>query len=248
MSQQPTSQPDLDDRSSVLTDAAAAQRENHMFTEGAEPLSIWFILGSAIVVLIGGGVLFGGGNLFNYTKTVKPGYERAAAEGEENSGPKPKPAMVAYNKVGGKIYSSCAGCHGNDGIGTDAYPPLANSEWVNGPSLRPAMIILNGCKDPITVAGKTYNGVMPAQGSGMGAKELAGILNYIRNNFGNKNDQLITLEMAQDALDASKERNGGAMTATELDADYKRDLKGEPLDPATMVNPKTLQPVAPASE
>lgn len=236
-------QPDLDDNSSVLADASAANRENHMFTEGAEPLSIWVILGSAIVVLIGGGVLFGGGNLFNYSDTVKADYVRGTAPGAEDAGPKPKPALAAYSKVGGKIYVSCSGCHGPDGAGTDAYPPLAGSEWVNGPSLRPAMIVLNGCQGPIQVAGKTYNGVMPSQGAGMGAKELAGVLNFIRSSFGNKSDKLITLEMAEDALAASKERNGGPMTAEELDASFKRDLKGAELDPTTLVNPKTLEPI-----
>lgn len=243
MSNQSTSKPDLDDHSNVIADAAAASRENHMFTEGAEPLSLWVILGSAIVVLLGGGVLFGGGNLFDYKNTAKADYVRGAAPGSENSGPKPKPALTAYSKVGSKIYVACAGCHGNDGSGTDANPPLADSEWVSGPSLRPAMIILNGCKDPITVAGKTYNGVMPAQGAGMKAKELAGILNYIRTSFGNKSETLVSLEMAQNALDISKERNGGAMTATELNANYNKDLEGAEIAPDTMVDPKTLIPV-----
>lgn len=245
MSNQSTSKPDLDDRANVMANAAAASRENHMFTEGSEPLSLWVILGSAIVVLIGGGVLFGGGNLFDYDNTAKQGYVRSEAPGSENKGPKPKPAMAAYNKVGGKIYVSCSGCHGPDGAGTTDYPPLADSEWVNGPSLRPALIVLNGCDGPIEVAGKTYNGVMPSQGDGMSAKDLAGVLNYIRNNFGNKNDQLITLEMAQNALDISKERNGGAVNAKELNANYNKDLEGEALDPETLVDPKTLKPVQP---
>ena len=243
MSNQPSTQPDLDDNSNVTADAAAANRENHMFTEGTEPLSLWVILGSAIVVLIGGGVLFGGGNLFNYTSTVKPDYVRGPEPGAENSGPKPKPAMIAYSKVGSKFFVACAGCHGPSGAGTDAYPPLADSEWVTGPSLRPAMIILNGCEGPIKVAGKTYSGTMPAQGAGLGPKQLAGILNYIRTSFGNKSDKLITMEMAQNALDISKKRNGGAMTAAELDADFKRDLEGAELDPNILVDPKTLEPV-----
>ena len=243
MSNQPSHQPDLDDKSNVTVDAAAANRENHMFTEGAEPLSLWVILGSAIVVLIGGGVLFGGGNLFDYKNTVKADYVRGVEPGAENAGPKPKPAMVAYNKVGSKFFVACGGCHGPSGAGTADYPPLADSEWVTGPSLRPAMIILNGCEGPITVAGKNFNSVMPSQGAGLGAKELAGILNYIRTSFGNKSDTLITMEMAQDALDTSKARNGGAMTAAELDADFKRDLKGAELDPNILVDPKTLEPV-----
>ena len=246
MSNQPSTQPDLDDNSSVFADAPAASRENHMLTQGAEPISLWVILGSAIVILIAGGVMLNGTNLFDYENLAKADYVRAASPDGAAAGPKPKPAIDAYNKVGSKFFVSCSGCHGPDGAGTDVYPPLAGSEWVTGPSLRPAMIVLNGCKDPIKVAGKTYNGVMPSQGAGMGPKELAGILNYIRTSFGNKSEKLITLEMAQDALDTSKERASTApMTATELDADYKRDLEGEELAMDTLVDPKTLKPVAP---
>lgn len=245
MSNQPSTQPDLDDQSSVLSDASAANRENHMLTQAAEPISLWVILGSAIVILIAGGVMLNGANLFNYDHLVVEGYVRAPSPDGAQSGPKPKPAIDAYKKVGSKFFVACSACHGPDGAGTDLIPPLANSEWVNGPSLRPAMIVLNGCEGPITVAGKTYNGVMTAQGAGMGSRELAGVLNYIRNSFGNKSEKLITMEMAQDALDTSKARGSTQpMTATELDADYKRDLKGEELAMDTLVDPKTLKPVS----
>ena len=49
--------------------------------------------------------------------------------------------------------------------------------------------------------------------------------------------------MAQNALDVSKERNGGQVTATELNANFNTDLVGTPLDPDTLVDPKTLLPV-----
>lgn len=243
MSDNHSQTPDLDESKSVLTDAAAATRENHMLTEGAEPISLWVILGSAIVVLIGGGVLFGG-NLFDYKNFVQSGYVRQDPPDGGEKKVVPKPAMLAYSKIGEKKSVSCKGCHGNNGEGSSSVPPLANSEWVSGPSMRPAMIILNGMKGPVTVAGKNYNGNMPAQGDGLTAQDLAGLLNYIRTNFGNTSDKLITVEMAQDAIDVSKERGGGQLTAAELDEKYNRDLKGEPLDPETLVNPKTLEPVA----
>jgi len=240
-----TSKPDLDDNTNVIKDASAANRENHMLTEGAEPISLWVILGGALIVLIAGGVV--GNSFFDYKSYVKSGYVRADVPGPKGAGPLPAPAMDAYMKVGGKLAkASCLACHGPGGEGVGETPPLAGSEWVSGPSLRPAMIILNGCKGPISVAGKEYNGNMPAQGAGLGAKELAGILNFIRNNFGHQTDKLITMEMAQDALDTSKERNGGQMTAEELDANFNRELKGAELDPKTLVDPKTLEPVAAA--
>jgi len=241
MSEISTSKPDLDDDTNVSTDAAAVQRENQMFTEGAEPISLWVILGGALVLLIAGGVI--GSSLFDYNNFVEPGYVRATAPGAASASTLPKPALDAYLKVGKKSYTACAGCHQPGGEGNAAYPPLAGSEWVTGPSMRPAMIILNGLHESITVNGKTYNANMPSMGSGMDAKQLAGVLNYIRNSFGNKSDQLVSLEMAQNALDASKERNGGQVTATELNASYNIDIEGAALDPNVLVDPKTLTPV-----
>lgn len=243
MSDQHSHTPDLDETTSVITDAAAVSRENHMLTEGAEPISLWVILGSAIIVLIGGGVLFSG-SLFNYNDVVQSGYSRQAPEGDGAGKVVPKPAILAFSKLGEKKSVSCKGCHGNDGGGSGDIPPFVDSEWISGPSLRPAMIILNGCKGPITVAGKEYNGNMPAQGDGLSAQDLAGLLNYLRNNFGHESDTLITIEMAEDALATSKERGGGQVTAAELNEKYNRDLKGESMDPNTLVDPKTFEPVA----
>ncbi|MBT8037101.1 MAG: cytochrome c [Verrucomicrobiae bacterium] len=244
MSDPSTNRPDLDDNTNVITDATAANRENHMFTEGAEPISLWVILGGALIVLVAGGVI--GNSFFDFDHFVRKDYVRASAPGAASASTQPKAALDAHMKAGQKAYTACAGCHQPGGEGNASYPPLANSEWVTGPSLRPAMIILNGLHESITVNGKPYNGNMPSMGSGMDAKQLAGVLNFIRNSFGNKSEMLVSLEMAQNALDLSKERNGGQMTANELDADYKKDIEGTPLDPQTMVDPKTLLPVAAA--
>jgi mono/diheme cytochrome c family protein len=240
MSEPSTNTPDLDDDTIVSDDAAAVARENHMDTEGAEPISLWVILGGALITLIAGGVI--GTGLFDYNNFVEPGYVRAAAPGAASTASLPKPAIDAYLKVGKKAYTACSGCHQPGGEGNAAYPPLANSEWVTGTTLRPALIILNGLHQAITVDGKTYNANMPSMGSGMDAKQLAGLLNYIRNSFGNSSSQLVSLEMAQNALDISKERNGGQVTATELNANYDKDLEGAALDPDTLVDPKTLEP------
>lgn len=234
--------PDLDDNTNVLVNASAVKREKAVDIDGSEPVSIWVMLASVAIVLFAGGALFSG-NLFNYSNLTDDGYTRQLAPSNGDQGAVPKPAHEAYNKVGGKLAkASCLACHGSNGEGAGAVPPLAGSEWVTGPSMRTAMIILNGVEGPITVAGKSYNGNMPSQGSGLGAKELAGIMNYVRNSFGNKS-KFITKEMAQKALDASKERNGGQMSVAELNSSYNVDIEGEDFDPNTLVDPKTLEPV-----
>ena len=241
MSEPSTSKPDLDDDTNVSSDAAAVTRENRVFTEGTEPLSLWVVLGGALIFLIAGGVI--SGKLFDYKNFTEEGYVRATAPGAASASDLPKPAIDAYLKLGKKAYTACAGCHQPGGEGNAAYPPLANSEWVTGPSLRPALIILNGLHEAITVNGKTYNANMPSMGSGMDAKQLAGLLNYIRNSFGNSSESLISLEMAQSAIDISQQRSGGQVTATELNANYNKDLEGPALDPDALVDPKTLLPV-----
>lgn len=100
------------------------------------------------------------------------------------------PAVMAAGKV---TFMLCAACHGPNGEGTPngaggvIAPPLAGADWVNGPVSNLIRIQLRGLVGPITVSGKEYN--MPG---GMAAlnyqtdEQIAGVLTYVRNSFGNK--------------------------------------------------------------
>ena len=73
-----------------------------------------------------------------------------------------------------------------------AYPPLANSDYLEN-NLKASIIgIKNGMKGEITVNGKTYNNVMTPMG--LSNQEVADVTNYILNSWGNKNDTLITVK------------------------------------------------------
>ncbi|MEO5716052.1 MAG: PVC-type heme-binding CxxCH protein [Luteolibacter sp.] len=98
-------------------------------------------------------------------------------------------------RIGREVYSReahCATCHQSDGKGVDKlYPPFAGSEWVLGDETRITKLVLKGVYGPITVKEKTYdpkNGVPPMMGFGplLKDEEVAGVLTYIRNSFGNK--------------------------------------------------------------
>ena len=97
------------------------------------------------------------------------------------------PIDQAVMEVGKAAYLLCGACHGQNGEGGPIAPPLAGSEWVTGPISNLVRIQLRGLVGPITVAGKEYN--MPG---GMAAlsfqndEQIAGVLTYIRNSFGNK--------------------------------------------------------------
>ena len=94
------------------------------------------------------------------------------------------PAVMAAGKVS---YVICGVCHGENGEGKAIAPPLAGSEWVTGPISNLIRIQLRGLQGAITVAGKEYNML-----GGMAAlnyqtdEQIAGVLTYIRNSFGNK--------------------------------------------------------------
>jgi len=97
------------------------------------------------------------------------------------------PIDPAQMEIGKAQFLVCGACHGQNGEGGPIAPPLAGSEWVKGPVSNLIRIQLRGLQGPITVAGKEYN--MPA---GMAAlsyqtdEQIAGVLTYIRNSFGNK--------------------------------------------------------------
>jgi mono/diheme cytochrome c family protein len=250
------SKPDLEDSINVteahgriVREAAACAREKRIPDNGIAPVSLWAFAACGIVLLVAGGILGNAGKLFAYGTTFREGYVRTPAGGAEDSGPVPKEALAAYASKGAKIYSAkCNGCHGADGRGNGStFPSLAGSAWVNGETERLAMVILNGLQGPVS-DGKTY-GVMPPQGIGMTAEDLAGIMTYVRNNFGNSTGDVVSLEMAKSALDLSAARaNAGQMsTASELNSDHAKPLPGATLEPTALVDAVTLEPAqAPA--
>jgi mono/diheme cytochrome c family protein/sugar lactone lactonase YvrE/lysophospholipase L1-like esterase len=103
-------------------------------------------------------------------------------------------AAKAY-RTGGQVYhreAHCATCHQPDGKGLNpAFPPLADSPWVTGSEERLIKIALHGLHGKIEVNGKVYDpekGVPPmtAFESLLGDAEMAAVLTYVRNSWGNK--------------------------------------------------------------
>ncbi|WP_454804510.1 c-type cytochrome [Mucilaginibacter phyllosphaerae] len=99
---------------------------------------------------------------------------------------------------GARLYKTyCAGCHQPNGKGDgNLFPPLGGSEWVTGgpymDKYRAINVMLKGLEGPIKVANKPYNSVMPKHDF-LSDKQIAEVLTYIRNNFGN-NSSLVTAE------------------------------------------------------
>jgi len=97
------------------------------------------------------------------------------------------PIDPAVMEIGKAQFLVCGACHGQNGEGTAAGPPLAGSEWVTGPVSNLVKIQMRGLTGPITVSGKEYT--FPAGMTPMAYQtdeQVAGVLTYIRNSFGNK--------------------------------------------------------------
>jgi mono/diheme cytochrome c family protein len=95
---------------------------------------------------------------------------------------------LSKGKVAGgeMLYEAyCAPCHQRKGKG-DAmrFPPIAASSWVTGDKKKLIGVILNGLEGRIEVSGTVYNGTMPKHNFLTDA-EIAELLTYIRQNFGN---------------------------------------------------------------
>lgn len=92
-----------------------------------------------------------------------------------------------YYTSGSLLYRThCENCHGVNGEGLSALiPSLHDSVYLKKNLNKLSCFIKNGLGDPIVVDGKIYNSKMPAQGN-LSAIEVAEILTYVTNSFGNK--------------------------------------------------------------
>jgi mono/diheme cytochrome c family protein len=103
---------------------------------------------------------------------------------------------------GEKIYGNyCLACHQADGTGNPGmYPPLDQTETVLGDKTVLIKILLNGLTGKIEVKGETYYQAMPPHNF-LSDQQIADVLTYIRNSFGNSATEVKTEEVrkARDA-------------------------------------------------
>nr|WP_321226424.1 cytochrome c [uncultured Psychroserpens sp.] len=85
----------------------------------------------------------------------------------------------------------CVTCHLPDGKGVSkTFPPLAKSDFLMNNRFKSIKSIKYGLSGEITVNGQKYNNVMSSLG--LEDSEIADVMNYITNSWGNSNDKLIT--------------------------------------------------------
>lgn len=101
-------------------------------------------------------------------------------------------ALQAQITAGQQVYNTvCFACHQPTGLGLPGmFPPVASSDWVGKPKPdRLIRMVLHGFMGPITINGAPFNSpapLMPPQGAALSDDQIANVLTYVRNSFGNK--------------------------------------------------------------
>jgi mono/diheme cytochrome c family protein len=196
---------------------AAIVREKMEPRIGREPLSLW------LIAVYGLAVFFGGAYLGRYSGDFTGngldflgGAPRVAKKGATAGGGLEQATELTPAQRGAKIYSAnCATCHQANGLGVGGqYPPLVDTDIVNGGSRRHVMIVLKGLQGPVTVKGQHYgSAVMQPWEKTLTDQKVADVVTYERTAWGNKG----TPVTAEGVAALRKELAGRAESFTEPD-------------------------------
>lgn len=98
---------------------------------------------------------------------------------------------------GKAVYAqSCMACHQATGAGIpNAFPPLAESDYLNADVHRAIEVVKFGLTGEIEVNGNIYNSAMPQQN--ISDEDVAAVLTYVYNNWGNNKTE-VTTEMVKE--------------------------------------------------
>lgn len=108
----------------------------------------------------------------------------------------PVPVSAASLGRGKVVYNTfCISCHQPDGGGVPSMnAPLIKTSYVRGAKTPLINIILKGMKD-VDIDGESYSNVMPPHNF-LTNQQIADVLTYVRNNFGNKASGVTVAEVA----------------------------------------------------
>jgi mono/diheme cytochrome c family protein len=175
------------------------------------------LLPIGILFVLSGLVLFAGTYLNRYTGHYSALVFNENAKPSMNMAPKVDPLAVGR----AQFKAVCITCHQESGLGLPGiYPPLAGSEWANGPADRVVRIVLYGLKGPVHVAGKEFSatampvfGQVPGSAYNWSDEKIAAVLTFVRQEWGNKAPAITADEVSaiRKAVGARKE-----MTEAEL--------------------------------
>jgi mono/diheme cytochrome c family protein len=125
-------------------------------------------------------------------ETVMAGSNQA---GSNQAGPS-QAGLEASMTRGKQVYhDQCLACHQADAGGVQGMnPTLIKTKYVLGPKADLVKIVLNGMKGDLDLDGDTYHNVM-APHSDLTDQQIADVLTYVRNSFGNKAKPITAAEV-----------------------------------------------------
>ena len=92
--------------------------------------------------------------------------------------------------------ANCSACHQADGSGLPgAFPPLAQSDYLEGDRKQVLSAALFGLSGPITVNGVDYNAVMPNL-CYLSDREVADIVTYVMHSWDNPGGEVTAESVA----------------------------------------------------
>jgi mono/diheme cytochrome c family protein len=116
-------------------------------------------------------------------------------------------------KRGAAVYArTCIACHQPTGKGLPpVFPSISETPIIVGNPELPMKFILQGLMGPITVNGTTFNSMMPPV-AGVTDQDIADVLTYVRQSFGNKGNP-VTAAQVKAVRDANAARTAPWNTA-----------------------------------
>ncbi len=162
-------------------------------TSAATTVPMWLIAAMLVLLFLGAWYFDARGGWFE-AKVYAPYHSVADVERfQPRSG---GDAVLLRGKL--LFEQNCALCHNPDGMGKPAQaPPLAGSEWVLAAGVNRLIRIPQvGLAGPIEVKGQVWNLPMAAMGVIYPDEDLAAVLSYIRNSWGNK-ASIVTAEQVK---------------------------------------------------
>jgi cytochrome c oxidase subunit 2 len=113
----------------------------------------------------------------DYTKWVD---EKKKEMGASSDDPTKVYTLDEQKERGAKVYAgNCAACHQPNGKGAGAFPALDGSKMVLGPKAAQYDILING------------KGAMPKWAGVISDGDIAAVMTYTRNAWGNKTGEII---------------------------------------------------------
>lgn len=149
----------------------------------------------------------------------------------------PKAEAELYNAGQHVFQNICATCHGATGDGIpNVAPPLVGSAWVlQKTGETPIRIVLDGLSGPVTVgnhnyAPPEYTGTMPALRNNITINngDLAAVITYIRNSWGNKAPAVSVAQVAQVRQATAQRQQPYAAVELQVDSTKKNSTATKP--------------------